>query len=278
MALPLLVLLGLVACSGGDDAGTADSGGGSAGGVEHAADGDGAEDGEDGAREVVTSGSLNLVAADPTMAMDEVVRLVEGVGGRVEERTEEARTEGSEAWGWLTVRVPAAELTATLDAVEQLGEVTDLSLTSEDVTRQGRDLDARIAALQTSTERLLTLMAEAESNEALLAAEDALSQRQGELESLQSDRAYLSEQVAMSSLHVSVSADRPVQLEAAGFVGGLQTGWNALVTFASGLLVALGTMLPWLVVVGVPLAVVLLLLRRRKRGRTAPPTPGPTPA
>ena len=64
----------------------------------------------------------------------------------MEERTEQARTEGSEAYGWLTVRVPAAELTATVDAVEELGEVTDLSISSEDVTRRGRDLDARIAA------------------------------------------------------------------------------------------------------------------------------------
>lgn len=268
VAFTLLVLLGLGACSGSDDAGTADSSGGDDGAVEQAADADGAEgggDGEESSREVVTTGSLTLVAADPSPAMDEVVRLVEGVGGRVEERTEQARTEGSEAYGWLTVRVPAAELTATIDAVERLGEVTDLSISSEDVTRRGRDLDARIAALQTSTERLLTLMAEAESNEALLAAEGALSQRQSELESLQSERAYLSEQVAMSSLHITVSADRPAQLEAGGFLGGLETGWNALVTFASGVLVVLGAVLPWLLVLGVPLALVAVVARRRRR-------------
>jgi len=264
LVFPLVVLLVLVACSSTDDAGTSGDDAGAESGAEPAAD----TDAEPGTREVVTTGSLSLVAADPLRAMDEAVRLVEGVGGRVEERTEQAAGEEG-AHGWLTVRVPAAQLTATLDGIKLLGEVTDLSVSSEDVTRQGRDLDARIAALETSTERLVSLLAEADSSEALFAAEDALSERQAELEALQSERAYLSEQVAMSSLHVSVSAERAVQLEAGGFVGGLSDGWNALVTFTSGLLVVVGVLLPWLAVGGVLLAVVAVVVRRRRR-REAP--------
>lgn len=269
LTFSLLVLLGLVACSAGgsDDAGS--SGGEAADGEMAAADSDG-EEGEDGTREVVTTGSMSLVVTDPARAMDEIVRLVEGVGGRVEERAEQGLSDGEGSYGRLTVRVPATELTGTIEGVEGLGEVTDVSVTSQDVTRRGRDLDARIAALETSTERLLTLMAEAGSSEALLAAESALSQRQGELESLQSERAYLSEQVAMSSLHVSVSASSPAQLEAGSFVGGLQDGWQALVTFASGLLVVVGVVLPWLAVVGVPLAAVGVLARRRRKRAVAP--------
>lgn len=267
--LGLVVLLGLVACSGGD---ASDSGGG---GAESAAGDAGPAAAEDtaaeaGPREVVTSGSLTLVAADPLAAIDGVVGLVEERGGHVEERAEAAATGEAEASGWLTVRVPAAELTAVLDGLEAFGETRDVSISSEDVTRQGRDLDARIAALETSTERLLGLMAEADSSETLLAAEDALSERQAELEALQSERAYLSEQVAMSSLHVTVGADdAPVQLTAGGFVGGLQDGWGALVGFAGGLLVVLGAVLPWLLALGVPIAVVVVLLRRRRRREPA---------
>lgn len=265
----LVVLLGLLACSGGEsdssDGGGAPQSGADTGdmAVEEAAD-DAA-----GSREVVTTGSLSLVAADPLAAIDDVVGLVEGVGGYVEERAEHAGTDDAEASGWLTVRVPAAELTAVLDGLEAFGETRDVQIGSEDVTRQGRDLDARIAALETSTERLLGLMAEADSSQTLLAAEDALSERQAELEALQAERAHLSEQVAMSSLHVSIGADSPVQLATGGFVGGLQDGWAALVGFAGGLLVVLGAVLPWLVALGVPLAVVAVLLRRRRRREPA---------
>lgn len=268
----LAVLLGLVACSGGGSSQSTDDSGGSADEVaaDDAAAAEDSDGAESGAREVVTTGSLSLVAPEPLEAMDEVVALVEGLGGRVEERSEQAATDGREAHGRLTVRVPATEVTATLDGVEELGETTEVSLSSTDVTREGRDLDGRVTALETSTERLLTLMAEAGDSESLLAAEGALSERQGELEALRSERAYLSEQVAMSTLHITVSADRPVQLEAGGFLGGLETGWRALVGLAGGALVVLGAVLPWLVVLGVPLGVAGVLLRRRRRRSAAP--------
>src|SRR5690625_4698355 len=48
----------------------------------------------------------------------------------------------------------------------------------------------------------------------------------------------------MSTLHINLHTRHVAELEAGGFLGGLQNGWNALVTFASGLLVALGTVLP----------------------------------
>lgn len=272
LVLLLALLLGLGACSG---EGADDAGGGEAeiAQADMAASEDDAA--AEGPREVVVTGSLTLVADDARWAMDEVVRLVGEVGGRVEERTEHGT--GAEVSGWLTVRVPAAELTATLEGVKQLGETTDVSISSEDVTRKGRDLDARIAALRTSTDRLLGLMAEAGSSEQLLAAEDALSERQAELEALQAERAYLSEQVAMSALHISVAQERTVQLEAGGFAGGLKSGWDTLVTFAGGLLVVLGAVLPWLLVVGVPVAVVVVLVRRRRR-RATPPPGAPAPA
>src|SRR5690606_24364551 len=115
------------ACSGSSTS-TSDSDGGSAGGVEMAADSEDSDQSD--AREVVVTGSLSLAAPDPLGAIEEVVRLVESVGGRVEERGEQAATDGQEAHGWLTVRVPAAELTPTLDGVKALGRASDVSLSS----------------------------------------------------------------------------------------------------------------------------------------------------
>ena len=288
----LLTLVLLAACSSadsGDDgrwAGT-DSGGAEGGpqaDYDAAAEeaGDSAADGESGPREVITTGSLTLVVADAGTAVGQIVTLVEESGGRIDERSEYTGEDEHDTTAWLTVRLPAEELSATITRLEELGEAREINLSSDDVTLRGRDLDARIAALETSTERLISLMAEADTSEALIAAENALSQRQAELESLRSERAYLSDQVAMSTMHITLTSERVVQLEAGGFVGGLQNGWNALVTFASGLLVALGTLLPWLALVGVPLAAVIVLLRRRRRprgpgpGRGQDPTPGPS--
>ncbi|MHB1064783.1 MAG: DUF4349 domain-containing protein [Georgenia sp.] len=230
----------------------------------------------DADRQVIMTASATVVVDDPATGADELVRLTEAVGGHVDRRSEfrpEASEPSARPAAWLTVRVPAAELTGLLEDLETLGEVRDLNQDTQDVTRTTRDLDARITALQTSVDRLLSIMADAETSEALIAAEQALSERQGDLEALQTERAFLSDQVAMSTLTVDLVARDDPRLEAEGFLGGLQTGWDALVSFASGLLVALGVILPWL-----PVAVVLLLLTlwfARRNRRRRPPAPEP---
>src|SRR5699024_869340 len=138
---------------------------------------------------------------------------------------------------------------------------------SDDVTQYGRDLDARISALEASTDRLLGLMEEADSSEALIDAENALSERQADLEALRSEREYLSDQVAMSTLTVSLTAESTADFEAGGFLGGIKSGWNSLVGFLGRALAALGALAPWASVRGVPAPLIFWLVRRRRRRR-----------
>ena len=49
-----------------------------------------------------------------------------------------------------------------------------------------------------------------------------------------------------------------------GFLGGLQNGWNALLTTLNGLVVVLGALLPWLVVVGLVLLVAAVYVVQRE--------------
>jgi hypothetical protein len=281
LLLPALLLAG---CTSGSDGG-AESAGVRAGPAQdaggEAAGGSGADDGSGGAgdadRQIVTTLDATVVVDDPTAAADQVVRLAEAAGGRVDQRRQRAAgAEGEESLpsAWLTVRVPAAELTTVLDELRAVGEVRELDEESTDVTTAARDLDARIKALQTSVDRLLAIMAGAKDTAALLATESAISERQAELESLQSERAHLADQVSLSTLRVDlVAKDAPVVVEAKGFLGGLRTGWDSLVTAIDGVLVALGVLLPWMVVLGVPLGAAFWILRGRRRRMEAPGAP-----
>jgi polyhydroxyalkanoate synthesis regulator phasin len=273
---PLAVALLLLAGCTGDGADMHSSGGvaapaaGGPGAAEERGEAAREESGVDTAaadvdRDVVTTGSMLLVVDDARAAVDDVVRLVEGSGGRVDERSEQAGTDDVEPSASLVVRIPAAELTATIEDLEALGESRDLRLSAQDVTRTTRDLDARITALEASTERLVAIMGEAQTSEALVAAESSLSQRQADLESLRSERAHLADQVAMSTLRIDLVTHSSPTLAPGGFVGGLTTGWESLVSFASAALVVLGTLLPWLAVLGVAAAVAVPLWRRRRR-------------
>lgn len=225
---------------------------------------------DDADRSVVTTGYLYVTAEAPLDAADEAVSIVERAGGRVDARQEFAPTDGDAGGAELTLRIPSDRLTATLDQLEALGEVEELSLGAVDVTREVQDVEARIAALRSSIGRLLDLQEAAGSIEDLIALETAISDRQAELESLEARQRSLDDQVSLSTITLTLGSERvaPVD-EPDTFLSGLITGWEALVAFGSGLLVVLGVLLPWLVLLGLIGLVVLLLVRRAIRRRAS---------
>ena len=287
-AAAALAAILVVGCSGGSSESGSSAGGdaGDAGGgvVEEPAVAPvdpGAPADADADRQVVTTARVSLAVDDPAEGAREVSELVESAGGRVEERSEQSAAEddGAEgAYADLVVRVPADELTEVLAALEELGDVADVSVSRSDVTTTAVDLDARISALRTSVARLQGLLEGAATTEALLAAEDALSERQAELESLQSQRTLLADQVEMSTLSVHLE---PFGVSPAGgpdgFLSGLGTGWRSLTSALGAAVVVLGVLLPWLVLGGLLAGAALVVLRSvRRRTATAaaiPPSP-----
>ncbi|MGY1848384.1 DUF4349 domain-containing protein [Blastococcus sp. SYSU DS1021] len=237
----------------------------------------------DGDRQVVTTASASVAVEDPAEGAQQVNELVESVGGRIEERTEQtASGDGTRgAVAELVVRVPASELTGVVAELEDLGDVANVSVSHSDVTTTVVDLDARIAALQTSVARLQTLMEGAADTEALLAAEKALSDRQEQLESLLSRRALLADRVELSTLRVHLE---PFGVAPPGgpdgFLGGLGTGWRALASTAGSVAVVLGVVLPWVAVAALVAGAVLVPVRRARRRApaAAPPPATPPPA
>lgn len=174
--------------------------------------------------------------------------------------------------GWVTVRVPADELQPVIDELSGVGEVTATSINRQDVTTQTVDLEAQIDAAQTSVDRLTALMAQAQSVADLIAAESALSERQATLESYRQQLELLDDQVAMSTLTVTVAPETvPVAADPAGFGDGLAAGWNGLIATVNGIVVALGFLLPWLGVAAVAALIVwavVRLVRARRARRT----------
>ncbi|MFV0252335.1 MAG: DUF4349 domain-containing protein [Beutenbergiaceae bacterium] len=219
-------------------------------------------------RQIITSANAQVQVDDPAAAAAEVAALTEALGGRVEAREEYTGGEGERGWASLTVRVPSDQLTGLLESLDDVGTVQQVSQSEDDVTGTVQDLDARIAALETSTERLRQIMADATDTGDLLATEQALSERQADLEALQAQRAYLSDQVAMSTLTVSLETEYAPTQPRGGLLGGLEQGWNSLVGFGAGLLLVLGVLIPWLIVLGVPVAAIVWFVRRRRNRPT----------
>ncbi|PPF78722.1 DUF4349 domain-containing protein [Subtercola sp. Z020] len=260
-----------------DEPGASDSGGSLAAGAPGA--------GRDAApllpdAQVVTTGTIALRADDPVGTADRAVALATGLGGHVDNRTEQS---SGQARADLVLRIPSARVDEAVDGLKTLATVDSVAITATDVTAQVSDVNARITALQTSVNRLLDLMAKASDTTDLIALESTLSERQADLDGLTAQKNAIADTVQYSSITVSIARTEAVAVATPGdFWSGLGTGWSSLVTALSAALVAFGVLVPWLVTLGVialaVLAIIRLAARRPRPAATAARAATATPA
>jgi len=225
---------------------------------------------QDAQRDVVKTASMTIKVKDVSEAADKAAVMVEDSDGRVDSRTEDAGSDRGLARTSVVLRVPVAKLDGVVRELKTLGTVQTAETRSEDVTAQRVDLDARIRALQTSVDRLLAIMRDAKDPEALISAENALSQRQADLDSLRAQRDALGDRIEYSTVDVSFVAEKvggPSPKEYQGFVGQIQRGWDAMVSVAGNLVLVFGLLLPCLGVAAVACAIgygVIRLVKARR--------------
>lgn len=222
-------------------------------------------------RQIIITGNLYATAADPFKAADDVLNVVTKAGGFAEDRSQSGKVEDGTASVSLKVRIPAGKATETIEDVESAVDVYELSTNKEDVTAHVADVEARIAALETSVERLTGLVSEATSSEALFEAEEALTRRQGELDSLRAVQRSLADQVSLATLNISIDSEEVYTSPPEGFMGGLTSGWDSLVAAFLTALTVIGAIVPWLIVIVPIAAIIAWLVRRIKRRRVRYP-------
>lgn len=286
LAAALLGAVVLAGCSAGDNAASSeysdDSDGAYAEDYDEAGyeapgyDEVGSSVADAGARMVVQTGWISITSSDPVAAADSVVAKVLAAGGRTDSRSVIAASEYQSPSATLMIRVPSAQVDDVLGKIAEEGELVQSEISAEDVTLSAQDLDARIEAKELSVERLSDLLAQATTNEDIISAEQTLTDRQAELEQLRAERAWLAEQVSLSTVTVEIRV--PEEAEAPpnyGFGAGLANGWATMVTAATMALAIIGFVLPWLVVIGTGAAIVMLTVRRRRVSHAEQQTPTP---
>ena len=287
-AVPLLIVLGVTvaACGSSSDSATSDAAGSSAANMPaRTADnpatqafdsGNASGTSQDGAdvqqRAVISTGQVELTSTDVSEARGRVDAVLARRHGRIADENTVTDERGTVTSTHLVLRVPSDRFDRTMTDLAGVATLRSSTRKGEDVTTQVIDTEARIKAQQAGVRRLRDLVSRAATLPALLAVERELTARQGQLESLQQQRAYLADRTSQATITVDItrhvtSSPPPVKHSAGGFVGGLHHGWDALVAVVVGLLVAVGAVLPFAVaiaLVGVP---VWLVVRRFRRPR-----------
>jgi hypothetical protein len=224
-------------------------------------------------RSTIETAYLSVSVSTPQSTVTDAERIATEAGGFVQDSSWNPANEFGPESAYLTIRVPVDQLDTVLSSLESLGTVDSLSRSKSDVTLAVTDLNARIASLQQSLNDLRALQAQATNVGDLITVESAISSRQAELDSLLAQQTYLTDQVDMSTISLTLTGSTGTTPTNDTFWDGLVAGWNSLAVAGSALIVAAGFALPWIallvIVAGVVLAIVLTVVRRNRAGSPA---------
>ena len=228
------------------------------------------------ARVDVVTATMSITTRRVDEAADRVAAVASAEGGRVDG---DQRSAGNGArTATAIVRVPPARLPAVMTAVGRLGTETARTLTREDVTTSKADVDARARALATSVARLQHLLSTAGGVGTLLQVEKVLTSRQGDLDALRARQRALADEIALSTLTVTLTSTAPPTVtthrhfHATGFGAAVGKSIHGLGVAITVVVAGVGYALPFAVVgvVVVGLVVGAMLLGRRGRRRSPP--------
>ncbi len=297
-------LLSLTACSGGSDADSPNAAdgvtlaeGGAAGG-DTAAEAPPAEDAarssDAGAAEnavdlvtlqaLIKTGAVALRSEDVGQTRFDIQVLMDQHGGQVADDKTETDKSGAALRSRMVLRVPVDDFDEVMETLARMDTLVSTSISSEDVTTQLIDVEARIKVQRASVDRVRQLLARAATIRDIMAIESEVARRQAELDSLTQQQAYLKDQTSMSTIRVNVerkpdpSKPAPKDDDDSGFLSGLTAGWNALKATVVAVATVVGAVLPFAglaLLIGVP---AWLLVRRTRRTpvSSAPATAAPS--
>ena len=222
-------------------------------------------------RLIIRNADLTVVVDDTVESMAAIEQLVKGVEGWIV---------ASNIWeyegvkrGNISVRVPFDQLDSFLSDVRALvNEVTNESISGQDVTEEYVDLQAQLTNLEATADRVRSFLDEARTVEEALDVNRELGRLEGEIERITGRMKYLESSARQSLVSIDMIPDelaRPVTVGGWRPEGTARDAIQLLVNTLQGLadvLIFLALFLvPVAFVLGAPVFVLIRLRRRRRK-------------
>ena len=244
-------------------------------------------------RKVIRQAQLQLEADDTRAAFDRIVALTEAAGGFIADATvHPVEGEEDQPSVTMTVRVPVAELTETMNAIKgSVERVVSESQNAQDVSEQYIDLEARLTNLEALEVELRALLAEVRQQpeadpDKLLRVFNEISSVRSQIEQIQGQLNYLDDVVDLATLSIGLTPTpavvpivedtwEPVEV-ARDALRSLVTGLQGVAGWAINF--ALYTLPMLMLTVGIPLLIGWVAYRqwRKRRPSVTPSEPVPT--
>jgi hypothetical protein len=167
----------------------------------------------------------------------------------------------------IVLKVPGERAAVALKDIKKLGKIESEQESEEEVTDQYIDLNARLTNLKRTEQRYLDFFNAAKTVEDMLKIEEQLSRVRGEIESLQAQIDHLEKSARMAT--ITLNLHEPAQVTTPisdwGFIKALQQAVQNFVTVVNYLVMALGALLPLIILLALLILAIRIIIKRRMK-------------
>ena len=221
------------------------------------------------AQKLIRNGDVRIQVRDVPAAL----RLADSIARAQESLMADSKTSQDAAGkrsAEVVIRVPSARFAAVVQSLRSLGDVQNESINTQDITKEYADLDTRLAVKEQTVARLRSLLDTKTAKLAdVLEVERELGRAVEELEQMKGERRFYDQQVALSTIHVSLFERLPSQMAqiTSPISDAFQSSMQVLGSSVGALIYLVVALVPW---VAVTLGIVWLVKPLRRRFLTRP--------
>ncbi|HND55663.1 MAG TPA: DUF4349 domain-containing protein [Pirellulaceae bacterium] len=219
-------------------------------------------------RKIIYEAKLTLVVESLKTFEERLPQLIERNDGFIGEATVD-RTQGRWLSGTWIVRIPVDRYDVFLKDVAELGNVVRLNQTSQDVSAEFVDVEARIANGRKLEQRILELL-QRQGGEIkdVIVVEQELARVRGEIERAEGRKRFLENRTSLTTVTLRAEQrENYTPPKEPTFLGRVADVWNgsihAIVVVAQGLMLGVVFFAPWLAIL-IGLIVAIRVVFRRK--------------
>ena len=224
-------------------------------------------------RKIIRHADLNLEAAAPEESMTKITTITDSKGGFVvesQQNTSDVKAGATRDIVTMTVRVPAARFNETLDEIRKTASrVIVETVKGEDVTEEFIDIEARLKTERALEQQFLEIMKQVKSVQEALNVQRELATVRGGIEKIEGRRRFLENQSSLSTIKIRLQTPTAFSANSTGFSSQLGEafgkGFDAALGFILGLVTFMTAILPFLLLVVLPLALVIRYFLKKQR-------------